>query len=63
MSWEWTGDANRQSVALDHEELAGLITAWPLLSSDLRMAILAIVRSAKMAGPRHSEHSCLLYKR
>jgi hypothetical protein len=33
-------------MALDHEELAEVITAWPLLSADLRQAILAIVRSA-----------------
>ena len=46
MSWEWKDDANRQPVALEHEELAELITAWPLLSADLRQAILAIVRSA-----------------
>ena len=33
-------------MALEHEELAELLTAWPLLSPDLRQAILAIVRSA-----------------
>ena len=33
-------------MALGHEELADVITAWPLLSADLRQAILAIVRSA-----------------
>ena len=46
VSWEYTDDANWQSVATEHEELAELITAWPLLSADLRVAILAIVRSA-----------------
>ena len=46
VSWEWTDDANRQSMALGPEELAEVITAWLLLSADLRQAILAIVRSA-----------------
>ena len=46
VSWEWNDDANRQPMALAHEELAEVITAWPLLSADLRQAILAIVRSA-----------------
>ena len=46
VSWEWNDDANRQPMALGHEELAEVITAWPLLSADLRRAILAIVRSA-----------------
>jgi hypothetical protein len=46
---EWKDDANHQPLALEHEELAELITAWPLLSADLRVAILAIVRSADMA--------------
>ena len=46
VSWEYTDDANWQSVATEHEELAELMTAWPLLSPDLRVAILAIVRSA-----------------
>ena len=32
-------------MALGHEELAEVITAWTLLSADLRRAILAIVRS------------------
>ncbi len=45
VSWEWKDDANRQPMALGHEELAELITAWPLLSADLRQAILAIVHS------------------
>jgi hypothetical protein len=36
-------------VATEHEELSELITAWPLLSADLRVAILAIVRSADVA--------------
>ncbi len=46
VSWKWTDDANRQSMALGPEELAEVITAWLLLSTDLRQAILAIVRSA-----------------
>ena len=46
VSWEWPEDANRQPIALEHEELAEVITAWPMLSADLRQAILAIVRSA-----------------
>ena len=33
-------------MALEHEELAQVITSWLLLSADLRQAILAIVRSA-----------------
>ena len=48
VSWEWNDDANRQQMALGHEELAEVITAWPLISADLRQAILAIVRSADM---------------
>ena len=47
-------DANRQQMALGHEELAEVITAWPLLSADLRRAILAIVRSADVMA----EASC-----
>ncbi|MFP6702746.1 MAG: hypothetical protein VB861_13430 [Planctomycetaceae bacterium] len=43
VSWEWNDDANRQPMALGHEELAEVITAWPLLSADLRQAILAHV--------------------
>ena len=49
VSWEWNDDANRQQMALAHEELAEVITAWPLLSADLRVAILAIVRSVAVA--------------
>ena len=48
VSWEWKDDANRQPMALGTEELAEVITAWPLLSADLRQAILAIVRSATL---------------
>jgi hypothetical protein len=36
-------------AATEQAELAELITAWPLLSADLRVAILAIVRSADVA--------------
>ena len=45
VSWEWNDDANRQQMALGHEELAEVITAWPLISADLRQANLAIVHS------------------
>ena len=55
VSWEWNDDANRQQMALGHEELAEVITAWPLLSADLRRAILAIVRSADVMA----EASCV----
>ncbi|MFP6672771.1 MAG: hypothetical protein VB857_15280 [Pirellulaceae bacterium] len=48
VSWEWNDDANRQPMTLGHEEVAEVITAWPLLSADLRQAILAIVRSATL---------------
>ena len=48
--WEWTGDANWQSVATEQEELAELITVWPRLSADLRQAILALVRSADVVA-------------
>ena len=48
VSWEWNDDANRQSMALGHEELAEVITAWPLISADLRQAVLAIVHSANV---------------
>ena len=41
-------------MPLGHEELAEVITAWPLLSADLRQAILAIVRSATVMA----EASC-----
>ena len=34
VSWEYTDDANWQSVATEHEELAELMTAWSLLSPD-----------------------------
>jgi hypothetical protein len=48
VSWEWTDDANRQPMALGREELAEVITAWPMLSADLRQALLAIVRLADL---------------
>ncbi len=47
VSWERKNDANRQTMALNPEELADVITAWPLLSADLRQAILEIVRLVK----------------
>ncbi len=46
VSWEYTDDANRHPVALEQAELVEVMTAWPLLSPDLRVAIMAIVRSA-----------------
>ena len=58
VSWEWKDDANRQTMALDHEELAEVIAAWPMLSADLRQAILAIVQSGRVAedaSPRRSQ--------
>ena len=36
-------------MALEQAELAEVMTAWPLLSPDLRVAILAIVRSVAEA--------------
>jgi len=59
VSWEWTDDASRQPMALDHEELAEVITAWPLLSPDLKVAILAIVRSADVAEDDESSADSL----
>ena len=35
-----------EAAGIEHEELPEVITAWPLLSVDLRQAILAIARSA-----------------
>jgi hypothetical protein len=49
VSWEWKDDANWQPVALGHEERAEVIAAWPMLSADLRQAVLAIVRSVEVA--------------
>ena len=46
-------------AATEHEELAELITAWPLLSADLRQAILAIVRSADVAEDDESSADSL----
>ena len=46
-------------MALEHEERAELLTAWPLLSPDLRQAILAIVHSADvMAEASCAEPEC-----
>ena len=59
VSWEYTDDANWQSVATEHEELAELINAWPLLSLDLRVAILAIVRSVAVAEDDESSADSL----
>ena len=58
VSWEWTGDANRQPVSPGHEDLAERITAWPLLCADRSVAILAIVQSGRVvedASPRRSQ--------
>ena len=55
VSWERTGDANRQPVSPGHEDLSERITAWPLLCADRRVAIVAIVqlgRVAEDASPR-----------
>ena len=49
VSWEYTDDTNRDLLATEQAELAELITAWPLLSANLRQAILAIVRSLAVA--------------
>ena len=49
VSWEYPDDTNRHPVALEQAELAEVMTAWPLLSPDLRVAILAIVRSVAVA--------------
>tara|TARA_B100000809_G_scaffold231980_1_gene247513 strand:+ start:222 stop:422 length:201 start_codon:yes stop_codon:yes gene_type:complete len=48
-SWKWTDDANRQPMALEHEELAEVIPAWPMLSPHLWIVIPAIVRSVAEA--------------
>ncbi len=37
-------------MALEHEELAEVITSWSLLSADLRQGILAIVFSADVTA-------------
>jgi hypothetical protein len=59
VSWEWKDNANWQSVATEQEELAELMTAWPLLSPDLRVAILAIVHSADVAEDDESSADSL----
>ena len=63
VSWEWNDDANRQPLALGHEELAEVITAWPLLSADLRQAILAIVQSGRVAEDASPQRSQQFGKR
>ena len=58
VSWEWKDDANRQPLANGHHELAELMTAWPLVCADRRVAILAIVQSGRVAeaeSPRRSQ--------
>ena len=55
VSWERNDDANRQPLEIGHHELAEVIIAWPTLSADLRVAILAIVQSGRVtedASPR-----------
>ena len=59
VSREWNDDANRQLMALAHEELAEVITAWPLLSVELRQAVMAIVRSAVEAEDDESSADTL----
>ena len=58
VSWEWKDDADWQSMATEQEQLAELMTAWLTLSADLRVAILAIVQSGRVAedaSPRRSQ--------
>ena len=50
---------SRSKVTKGQEELAELITAWPLLSPDLRVAILAIVRSADATSPPGGRRSLI----
>ena len=50
VSWEYTDDTNRHLLPTEQAELAEVMTAWPLLSADLRVAILAIVRSVAVAA-------------
>ena len=59
VSWEYTGDTNRHPLALEQAELAEVMTAWPLLSPDLRVAILAIVRSVAVAEDDESSADSL----
>ena len=59
VSWEWKDDANWQSEATEQEELAEVITAWPTLSPDLRVAILAIIRSVDVAEDDESSADSL----
>ena len=59
VSWEWNDDADWQPMALGHEQLAELMTAWLTLSADLRVAILAIVRSADVAEDDESSADSL----
>ena len=52
-------DANRQPMALGHEELAEVNSVWPLLSADLRQAVMAIARSAVEAEDDESSADTL----
>ena len=63
VSWEWNDDANRQPLAIGHYELAELMTAWPTLSADLRVAILAIVQSGRVAEDASPQRSQQFGKR
>ena len=56
VSWEWKDDADWQSMATEQEQLAELMTAWLTLSADLRVAILAIVRSAGASPSQRISH-------
>ena len=56
VSWEWNDDANRQPLALGHEELAEVITAWPQALAGLRQAEgLAICQSRTVPAADRSE--------
>ena len=46
-------------MALGHEELAEVNTVWPLLSADLRQAVMAIARSAVEAEDDESSADTL----
>ncbi len=63
VSWEWNDDANRQPRAIGHHELAEVIIAWPTLSADLRVAILAIVQSGRVAEDASPQRSQQFRKR
>ena len=63
VSWELNDDANRQPLEIGHHELAEVIIAWPTLSADLRVAILAIVQSGRVAEDASPQRSQQFGKR